>query len=97
MRRRDFLLTSSALAAGAAGLFVGEQRIVASVEYPGRDQGHWLRDAKQLPPPAQTIDTEVLIAGGGIAGLTALWQLIKRGVQDVLLVSGPEQIGRAHV
>jgi glycine/D-amino acid oxidase-like deaminating enzyme len=95
MRRRDFLLTSSALAAGAAGLFVGQQRIIASVEYPGRDQGHWLRDAKQLPEPAQSIETEVLIAGGGVAGLTALWQLTKRGIQDVLLVSGPERHGNA--
>jgi hypothetical protein len=95
MRRRDFVLASSALAAGAAGLFAANQHMAASVEYPGREQGHWLRDAKQLPEPSETVETQVLIAGGGIAGLTALWQLRKRGVQDVLLVSGPKRHGNA--
>jgi hypothetical protein len=95
MRRRDFVLASAALAAGSVGLFVAEQQMTASVEYPGREQGHWLRDAHPLPEPSESVETEVLIAGGGIAGLTALWQLIKRGVQDVLLVSGPEPHGNA--
>jgi glycine/D-amino acid oxidase-like deaminating enzyme len=95
MRRRDFVLASAALAAGSAGLFVSQQRMTASVEFPGRDQGHWLRDTRHLPEPSESIETEVLIAGGGIAGLTALWQLTKRGINDVLLVSGPEPHGNA--
>jgi hypothetical protein len=95
MRRRDFVLTSAALAAGSAGLFVGTQRMKASVDYPGHAEGHWLRDLRGIPEPSESVETEVLVAGGGIAGLTALWQLTKRGVRDVLLVSGPEHHGNA--
>ncbi len=95
MRRRDFVLTSAALAAGSAGLFMGAQRMQASVDYPGHAEGHWLRDMRALPETLESVETEVLVAGGGIAGLTALWQLTKRGVRDVLLVSGPEHHGNS--
>ena len=95
MRRRDFILGSSALAAGSAGVFVASQQMRATVDYPGRTLGHWLRDTHQLPEPTESVETEVLIAGGGIAGLTALWQLTKRGIRDVLLVTGPEPYGNA--
>ena len=95
MRRRDFVLTSAALAAGSAGVFLNAQRMSASVEYPGHFEGHWLRDVQHLPEPVESVETEVLVAGGGIAGLTALWQLTKLGVRDVLLVCGPEHHGNA--
>jgi hypothetical protein len=95
MRRRDFILGTSALAAGSGGVFLAGQRMRATVDYPGRALGHWLRDARQLPQPTESIDTEVLIAGGGIAGLTASWQLRKRGIHDVLLIPGPERHGNA--
>ena len=95
MRRREFVLAAGALAAGSAGLFWNEQRLAADVSYPGRDQGHWLRDARTLPEPTETLDTEVLIAGDGIAGLTAAWQLAKHGVHDVMRVPGPERHGNA--
>jgi hypothetical protein len=95
IRRRDFILTAAALAAGGAGSLVARRPIAATAEYPGRDLGHWLRDTEGLPEPSETIETDVLIAGGGIAGLTAAWQLAKRGVKDVLVVSGPEPHGNA--
>jgi hypothetical protein len=95
MRRRDFILGSAALGAGGVGLFEAGQHMEASVEYPGRDPGHYLRDARELPEPTESLQTEVLIAGSGIAGLTALWQLNKLGVKDILLVPGPEHHGNA--
>jgi hypothetical protein len=95
MRRRDFMLTAAALGLGGGVLFEAGQRISASVAYPGRDQGHWLRDAKSLPQPGATIETDVLIAGSGIGGLTAAWQLCKLGVRDLLIVGGPEHHGNA--
>jgi glycine/D-amino acid oxidase-like deaminating enzyme len=95
MRRRDFVLAAAAVAGGGAYAFWNQQRIAASVLYPGRDQGHWLRDAASIPEPTESIETEVLIAGSGIAGLTAGWQLAKRGVRDVLTIPGPELHGNA--
>ncbi len=95
MRRRDFILTAAAVGLSGGALFEAQQRMSASVAYPGRDQGHWLRDAKFLPQPAETIETDVLIAGSGIGGLTAGWQLSKLGVRDLLIVDGPEHHGNA--
>jgi hypothetical protein len=95
MHRRDFMLASAALVVGSAGVFLDAQRMEASVEYPGHAEGHWLRDRRSPPEPSESVETEVLVAGGGIAGLTALWQLTKRGVREVLLISGPEHHGNA--
>ncbi|HEY2677150.1 MAG TPA: NAD(P)-binding protein [Steroidobacteraceae bacterium] len=95
MRRRDFILGAAALAGGSSALFVEQQRLAATVDYPGREQGHWLRDTQSLPQPGDTIETDVLVAGSGIAGLTAAWQLTKLGIGDVLMVSGPEAQGNA--
>jgi hypothetical protein len=89
------MLTAAALGVGGGALFESQQRISATVSYPGRDQGHRLRDAKSLPPPEATIEADVLIAGSGIGGLTAAWQLSKLGVSDLLLVGGPERHGNA--
>lgn len=95
MQRRNFILAAAALGGGGAGLFAASQRLSARVRYPGREVGHHLRDAQALPEPAETLETNVLIAGSGVAGLTAAWQLHKRGVRDVLLVTGPERHGNA--
>jgi hypothetical protein len=95
MRRREFVLGAAVLAGAGAGLYGYSQRIRASAEYPGRELGHWLRDRASLPEPSETLDTEVLIAGSGVAGLTAAWKLKKAGVNEVLLVSGPEPHGNA--
>jgi hypothetical protein len=94
MRRRDFV-AAAALAGAGVGLFVDQQRMAARVDYPGRGLGHRLRDAAALPTPEATIDTHVLIAGSGVAALTAAWQLAKHGIRDVLMVSGPEPHGNA--
>ena len=95
MRRRDFLWGAAALAGGSGALYAYGQRIHASAEYPGRQFGHWLRDNPALPPVSETLETEVLIAGSGVAGLTAAWALKKGGVNDLLVVSGPEPHGNA--
>jgi hypothetical protein len=95
MRRRAFVLGAAALAGGGAGLFGLSQSLHATVQYPGRKAGHRLRDAAPLPEPSESYDTEVLIAGSGVAGLTAAWQLGKRGITDLMLLSGPELQGNA--
>jgi len=98
MQRRSFVLTAlgaaGAALAGGAG-FARWQEIAPSVHAPGRDEGHYLRDRGRLPPPAQVFETDVLILGSGVAGLSAAWQLGKLGHQDYLLLDGPEAFGNA--
>ncbi len=47
--------------------------------------GHRLREGK-FPAPARTLTTEVVIVGGGIAGLSAGYRLSKAGKNDFLLL-----------
>ncbi|MCC2971886.1 FAD/NAD(P)-binding protein [Massilia sp. IC2-476] len=98
MDRRSFLMTAAG--AGAAGLataagFYRWQEVAPSVHHPGRAEGHYLRDRGQLPPPSQMIETDVVILGSGIAGLSAAWKLGKLGHENFLLLDGPEAFGNA--
>jgi hypothetical protein len=98
MQRRSFLVWSAATGAAALGSYAGFNRwqeIDTAVNYPGRAEGHFLRDHKSLPEPSEVIDTDVVILGSGIAGLTAAWKLNKEGKQDFLMISGPQLYGNA--
>jgi len=46
--------------------------------------GHRLREGA-IPPPSRWETHDVVIAGGGIAGLAAAWRLHQAGVRDVVL------------
>ena len=98
MKRRSFLLWSAA--AGAAGLgsaagFWRWQEISTTLNYPGRGEGHFLRDHHSLPPPSEIIQTDVVILGSGIAGLTAAWKMNREGLTDFKVIAGPEPYGNA--
>ena len=98
MERRRFLQT--ALGAGAALALPGCRRlshlgIPITVLRPGMAEGHQLRNGAPLPAPTREIRTGIVILGSGIAGLTAAWRLAKEGVDDFLLVNGPEPDGNA--
>lgn len=80
LRRRGFL------AAGAAGLAtLACRRRAAPAETaflgPSMDLGHRLRDG-QVPRPDAFEPVDVLIVGGGVAGLTAAWRLRGAGFED---------------
>jgi hypothetical protein len=97
MDRRSFLGWAGAGAAGlatAAG-FQRWQEIAPAVHYPGRAEGHYLRDRRRLPPPGEVIETEVAIFGSGIGGLTAAWKLRKEGHRGALMIDGPQPYGNA--
>jgi phytoene dehydrogenase-like protein len=98
MDRRSFISTAGGAAlaavAGAAG-FKRWQEIDATVHYPGRDEGHYLRDKSALPPPSATFETDIVIAGSGIAGLAAAWQLKRSGHANALMIDGPQPFGNA--
>lgn len=55
--------------------------------------GHMLRPGHTFPVPAKTISTAVLIAGGGISGLSAKRWLEQHGQTDVMLVELSDQVG----
>ncbi|MGI4849725.1 MAG: NAD(P)-binding protein, partial [Janthinobacterium lividum] len=102
--RRGFLRSFSLLgAAGAAGLLGRAAWQHAreidpanlGIASPGRSEGHYLRDGAWLPPPAEERRTDVLIAGSGIAGLTAAWKMQREGKTDFLVVDGPQPYGNA--
>jgi hypothetical protein len=98
MDRRSFLAWGGAVGvsavAGGAG-FMRWQEIDASVAYPGRDEGHYLRDHRALPPPSEEVRTDVLILGSGIGGLSAAWKLNHEGHRDFLMIDGPQPYGNA--
>ena len=48
--------------------------------------GHRLRDGAPMPAPRRTTRVPVVIVGGGIAGLSAAWQLDRRGFHDFVLL-----------
>ena len=100
MLRRSFLVWAGATGVAAAGgvaAFQRWQEVTPTLHYPGRDEGHFLRDLrnKPLPPPSQVLQTDIAILGSGIAGLTAAWKLKKLGKTDMLMVDGPQPHGNA--
>jgi len=95
MDRRRFLLVSAASAtlAGCSKLSFLEQP--PAIQYPGMQDGHWLRDGQPLPAPSGELVTDVAILGSGMAALTAAWKLSKEGFQRFVVLSGPEFGGNA--
>ena len=68
--RRRFLIASAGSAlAGCSKLTFLEQP--PAIHYPGMEEGHWLRDAKPLPPPSGEISTDVAILGSGVGKVLA--------------------------
>ena len=56
-------------------------------------RGHLLRDARTWPAPSTTRRTDVLIAGGGVAGLAAARALRLKGVEDFALLELEDRAG----
>ena len=97
LNRRSFLLLSAASAASALTACCGKAlfETTPQVAYPGMREGHLLRDRAALPSASAVIDVDVVILGGGVAGLSAAWRLSKAGHHRFLLIDGPEFGGNA--
>lgn len=88
INRREFIAGGLA-ATGLAGLGVysalfSNKAIGGEVLGSSSALGHQLREGK-FPEPARTLRKDVVIVGGGIAGLTAGYTLAKAGNKDFLL------------
>lgn len=58
--------------------------------------GHLLRQrntAGSFPSPTEQLETEILIVGGGISGLTAAWHLNKVGMKNFMILDLEEELG----
>jgi phytoene dehydrogenase-like protein len=102
LSRRDFL--GGALALGAATAFSGCRRIGEAVGLfdrsipgellgPSKILGHKLRDGFSFPPPLSEERVPVVIVGGGAAGLSAGWKLLRSGMKDFVLLELEQKTG----
>ncbi len=79
--RRQFL------SAGLVGLSAkADRRIDGGFVLESQTLGHRLRDRLPFPPPRRQRRVPVVIAGGGIAGLSAAWEFDRRGFRDFVLL-----------
>lgn len=97
MDRRSFIAMAGGVGAAAltGAAFQRWQEVTSAVHYPGRDEGHFLRDRRALPPPARVLQTDVAILGSGIGGLCAAWKLNQLGHSKALMIDGPQPFGNA--
>src|SRR5262249_34691297 len=86
--RRQFL------SAGLVGLTVKAERpISGSFVNESHRLGHRLRDRSTFQPPSRKTQIPLVIVGGGIAGLSAVWRLDKSGFRDFVLLEMEPQAG----
>ncbi|MFD5203560.1 FAD-dependent oxidoreductase [Streptomyces sp. NPDC058375] len=62
-------------------------RTSAPEPLPGRDESYWMATSPptSLPPLPADTETDVVVVGGGIAGLSTAWELVRTGLRVVLL------------
>ncbi|HSW07874.1 FAD-dependent oxidoreductase [Aquabacterium sp.] len=93
MNRREAMLAGAALLAGC-----GDRAATAApAEWVGasHERGHRLRTLRSgaLPAPARQRRCDVLIVGGGIAGLASARALARAGIHDIALLELEDQAG----
>lgn len=100
LSRRQFLTRAGlaglgilALGGGAWSCKNEANAIPGSLLGPDVENGHRLREAMARPKVVQTIKTDILIVGGGVAGLAAAWQLRQRGIHDFVLLEMEGECG----
>ncbi|MDX1984945.1 MAG: FAD-dependent oxidoreductase [Bryobacteraceae bacterium] len=71
----------------------GESRIDGRIVDDSHLAGHRLRDKAAFAAPRHSIRVPVVIIGGGIAGLSAAWELRRKGFFDFVLLEMERQAG----
>lgn len=88
--------TRRGLLAGAAALAAcGDRPPAFEGGFAGAtpERGHVLREPRRLAEPAGVQRTQVVIAGGGIAGLAAARALRRRGIEDFVVLELEDEAG----
>ena len=100
MQRRELLISaglSTAWAATGCHAPVTAAHITGGFTGIDAARGHSLRDAlragKPWPAPAKIVHTDVVIAGGGVAGLAAARALRQQGIEDFALLELEDTVG----
>lgn len=98
-RRRFLKQAASLFAVPIAAPFFSEcadndpySHITGGIVGANHKTGHLLRQGK-FPATSKTINTDVLIVGGGISGLSAMRWLKQQGVDNVLLLEMDNTVG----
>jgi len=103
--RRQILKTSLAATGGLAlsawglhrfllsELSSDAKRFPISLSGPSSDAGHKLREGYEFPEPTEFKEIDVLILGGGIAGLSAGWRLQKKGIKKFQILELEKKVG----
>lgn len=92
MNRRGFV--SAALLGLSSKSGQAARNIAGGFVNDGFPLGHRLRDGKPgFAAPKQTVRIPAVIVGGGCAGLSAAWQLNRKGFRDFVLLEMERQIG----
>jgi len=94
MKRREFI-TLAAVATGISPLLkacatprvIGGQMVGASAE-----TGHRVRNAN-LPEASENRETQVLIIGAGVSGLSAARHLRRKGITDFIIIDLEKKSG----
>jgi predicted NAD/FAD-dependent oxidoreductase len=89
--RREFCALGTAALVGLS--LKSDRSIAGEFVNDSFQMGHLLRDRKQFPAPRQIVRIPLVIAGGGMAGLSAAWRLQKRSFTDFVLLEMNSQPG----
>jgi Flavin containing amine oxidoreductase len=92
MKRRDFL-TGAAAAPLALGACAPARQIEGGFVGDSAERGHLMRRTGAWPAPSKTVRVDVVIAGGGVAGLAASRALRLGGKNDFALLELEDAAG----
>ncbi len=87
-RRREFLRGAAGALLGAAlpGCSRRRESVGGRMHGSGAARGHRLRTGGPLPAPVSTERVPVVVAGAGVAGLSAAWKLSRSGFGEFVLL-----------
>lgn len=93
--RRQFIkLNIAFLTAFLSSNCAGNKRNIKTIlNDPFSKRGHQLRSASRSEKPKITIEKDIVIIGAGVSGLSAAYQLNKKGISDFVIYELSEHIG----